>query len=71
MDEVVFDVEFGLWEFLGQRLGRRRVQDLVEVLFVGRHGRVCVCCVCVLCVTVCVRCSVVGSVVYGVVLLVQ
>lgn len=35
MDEVVFDVEFGLWEFLGQRLRRGRVQDLVEVLFVG------------------------------------
>lgn len=35
MDEVVFDVEFGFWEFLRQRLGRRRVQNLVEVLFVG------------------------------------
>lgn len=34
MDEVVFDVEFRFWEFLGQRLRRRRVQDLVEVLFV-------------------------------------
>lgn len=34
MDEVVFNVKFRFWEFLGQRLGRRRVQNLVEVLFV-------------------------------------